>query len=515
MAQVKILCVDDETYNRDLLRAVLTPRGYEVLEAADGQQALEILGQNRPDLILLDVMMPGMDGYAVCRAIKADPGLLNIPVVMITALTAKTERIKSIEAGAEDFISKPFDQAEVLARIAMLLRVKTLGDQLRAAYTNIGQITSFGRSVARTFSTTRFEFSRALAKVVEKVLGRNADPDRPSLVLTGLRLKAGWRWYAYERDGEKVRRSVLKTRLELALDLPAGHAARIVSFAGKELENREIKALVAKLRESLIRVLNLLCFLSEDVCLMCLNYQRPITRYDADVINTLVTQTVFLKAIFQQMDEIAEAFDYSLLALARASEANDEDTGNHIHRVGEYCALMARELGASDAFVRSIRVQALTHDVGKIHIPAGILLKPGALSPEEMAIMRRHPEYGANILGDHPRLAMARNIALSHHERWDGTGYPQGLRGKAIPLEARILNLADQYDALRNARVYKPAFDHAKARDIIVKGDGRTRPEHFDPAVLAAFQKTADRFEKTYECLKDTPREKNAICSAK
>jgi HD-GYP domain-containing protein (c-di-GMP phosphodiesterase class II) len=222
------------------------------------------------------------------------------------------------------------------------------------------------------------------------------------------------------------------------------------------------------------------------------------------VINTIVTHTLLLKTIYVQMNEVSGAFDYSLQALARASEVNDEDTGNHIHRVGEYCALLAREMGMPEKFIRSIRVQALTHDVGKIHIPPAILLKPGMLTPEEYVVMKLHPQYGAMILGDNGRLGMARNIALNHHERWNGTGYPAGLVGEAIPLEARIVAVADQYDALRNARVYKLPFDHATTVAIITQGDERTRPGHFDPRALAAFQNIASKFEETYERLRDT-----------
>ena len=500
-----ILCVDDEKHNRDLLRAVLVPRGFEVVEAADGPQALEAARKHRPDLILLDVMMPGMDGHAVCRAIKDDPLTRDIPVIMVTSMMAKAERIKSIEAGAEDLLTKPFNQVEVLARVNMLLKVKDLGDRLKSAYTNISQITSYGRAIVRMYDPFKFDLPLAMDKVVELILGRAPDPEKPSQVVAGLKLGGeSWGWYVYERSAGKVHRNVLDRQLETSLSLPEGKAARIVSYSGAELEGQDIRAVVWKLGKSAIVVRNMLCYLSEDVCLMLLNYHRKNTSFDADVVNAIVTHTVFLKTIYNQMNEIADAFEYSLQALARASEVNDEDTGNHIHRVGEYCALMSKELGLSEKFVRSIRGQALTHDVGKIHIPPHILRKPGKLSPEEFEVMKQHPRYGAMILGDNPRLAMAANIALNHHERFDGTGYPHGISGEAIPLEARILTIADQYDALRNPRVYKPAFDHAATYAIIAKGDGRTKPEHFDPQVLEAFKKNADRFEETYKQLKDT-----------
>lgn len=192
---------------------------------------------------------------------------------------------------------------------------------------------------------------------------------------------------------------------------------------------------------------------------------------------------------------------YVVFALARAAEANDEDTGNHILRVGEYCALIAEELGLDHTFVEQIRFQATLHDVGKLHTDSLILKKQGPLTPEEWEDMRQHTTHGARIIGEHPMLLMAHDIALCHHERWDGSGYPAGLNGEQIPLSARITTIADQYDALRNPRAYKLAFDHKKTFDIITTGDGRTLPGHFDPEVLAAFSRVAHRFDAIYERL--------------
>jgi HD-GYP domain-containing protein (c-di-GMP phosphodiesterase class II) len=247
---------------------------------------------------------------------------------------------------------------------------------------------------------------------------------------------------------------------------------------------------------------NMVLHLANDFCIIAMNYGREITSHDAAVLDSLVMQALFLKSLSSQLKETEDAFEYTVHALARASELNDEDTGNHILRVGEYSSLIARKLGMPEAFVRTIRIQAQMHDVGKIHTPPHILKKPGKLTPEEWDEIKKHTLYGKKIIGEHLRFGMAGNIALTHHERWDGSGYPQGLAGDQIPLEGRIVTIADQYDALRNERGYKPSFDHKTTYRIIAEGDGRTMPHHFDPQVLQAFTEMAGQFEETYLRLK-------------
>ncbi|MBF0559123.1 MAG: HD domain-containing protein [Nitrospirae bacterium] len=200
--------------------------------------------------------------------------------------------------------------------------------------------------------------------------------------------------------------------------------------------------------------------------------------------------------------ENASLMEYIVFALARAAEVNDEDTGNHILRVGEYCAAIARRMGLSDTFCSTMKVQATLHDVGKIHISPDILKKPGKLTDKEWSDVKQHPVMGAKIVGDHRMLKTAKTVALFHHERWDGSGYPHGLKGQQIPVEARIMNIADQYDALRSCRPYKPAYDHDTSYRIILDGDGRTIPGHFDPDVHSSFIHVASELEAIYEELK-------------
>ena len=348
--QNTILIVDDAPENLAVLAELLQP-DYRVLAANSGARALKLsAAQPRPDLILLDVMMPDMDGYEVFRHLQGDPHTRGIPVIFVTAMNAVEDEERGLEMGAADYIAKPLRPRIVLARVHTQLALKRASDFLR-------------------------DQNAFLESEVARRMG----------------------------------------------------------------ENRLIQ-------------------------------------------------------------------DVSIHALARLAETRDPETGNHIRRTQEYVRALAQHLQSHPRFAEFLtdtNIELLTksaplHDIGKVGIPDHILLKPGKLTPEEWAVMKTHAQLGAEAIEQAERdaerpvafLTLAKEIAHWHHERWDGSGYPDGLKGDAIPISARLMTLADVFDALINRRVYKEPFSFEDAKQIILDG----RDKQFDPDVVDAYLDLQETF---------------------
>jgi putative two-component system response regulator len=331
-----ILVVDDQPQNIELLEAILSPQGYEIVRAANGEEALEKLSGNKIDLMLLDVMMPGIDGFEVTRRVRQDNKHQLLPIILVTALRETEDKVKGIEAGCDDFISKPIDKTELLARVRSLVKVKAYNDLL-SNYRN-------------------------------------------------------------------------------------------------ELES-EVTSRTDELKHAL------------------------------EMIKAASLDTIYRLSI--------------------ASEYKDMDTGAHIKRMSRYSAAVARRMGLAEKDIETILYAAPMHDLGKIGIPDVILMKPARLNPAEWEIMKTHTTIGAKILkgSDAEFIRLGEIIALSHHEKWDGSGYPNSLKGIDIPIAGRITAIADVFDALTSKRPYKEPFSVEDS--LVIIGEGRG--SHFDPDVVDAF----------------------------
>lgn len=229
-----------------------------------------------------------------------------------------------------------------------------------------------------------------------------------------------------------------------------------------------------------------------------LQQQLSQVQKDLDHVNGVTSQqlqlfTTTLRKAFEAERQKAQAFEHAtyeiLLRIATALHFRDYHSGEHLTRMSQYSMLLALQLGLPEPQVQLVYAAAPLYDLGKIGIPDALLLKPGQLQQEERAVIEMHPTLGTSLVTGvtSPLLETARQVILTHHEHWDGSGYPQGLKGQQIPLAGRIVMLAERYEALRCARPYRSALDHDHALEVLLHGDEKTKPEHFDPALLSAF----------------------------
>ncbi|MFA6032589.1 MAG: HD domain-containing phosphohydrolase [Myxococcota bacterium] len=498
-----ILLIDDERQNISAMSRILSKENVEILSAADGVEGYEMAVAHKPDIVLSDVMMPKMDGFELCKQMKANPELMFTPVILVTGLEDFQSRLKGISSGADDYLNKPINAAELLARVRTALKVRNAHDAVESAQRTMGRLTEYAESMLQSFDPLKFEQRTMEAQLVSQILiGQVVERNRPAGVLVGSPTGGGafaGRFY-YTAAGE------VRLFFESAIVAPPDTADRHFPAPGIEFGNfpasGNTQRLSAELFAAIGELRNYAAVSNGSMAVVAVNLAGAVTRFDADILKNLSLYLMFFENLVAGIKRTDEAFHYTVDSLVRAAEANDEDTGNHILRVNEYAKLLAVEMGLPEKLVHEIYSHAQMHDVGKLHINPAILRKPGPLSPTEWETMKRHTQFGAKILGDHPRFAIARNIALTHHERYDGTGYPNGLRGEEIPIEGRIVMIADIYDALRCMRSYKPSLDHAQAVKIICVGDGRTMPSHFDPLVLSAFLNRAAELDFIFSKMK-------------
>ena len=344
-----IFAVDDDQCLLALLVDILSQYGYSVIPFNNGLEALSATKEQVPDLFLLDITMPQMDGFELCRQLKLAESTKDVPVIFMSGNQSVEDKVKGFSCGGVDYITKPYYPEEVFARVRTHINL-----------------------------------------------------------------------------------SLLRSKLE---------------------------------------------------------YQKLVEK---------------------KAHEVSEAQQATIFALAKLAEQRDNDTGAHLERVREYCMILAQQLSKespyadhiTEDFIDCIQHASPLHDIGKIAIPDRVLVKPGGLTPEEFNIMKAHTIIGAenmqsvfNKYADNTFIGMGIEIALYHHERWDGKGYPDGLVGRNIPLSARIMAVADCYDALRSDRCYRKGFNHEKVKEMLLEENGT----HFDPEIIKAFLAVEDKFNHIME----------------
>ncbi len=507
-----ILVVDDDKVIRDYLNSLLGSAGYLVITATDGAEALERLSGFSVDLIITDLTMPNMDGYEFCRRLSEDQRYSNIPVVIISGQSERSDRVRGLELGALDFLIKPFHMTEVMAKVRNWVNYHQLSEKWHHAMEDLGAVTDYSRGILEEFDPQTFGTARWLQRMfshIERSAPRH-DEIPQYLMLVERNGGRGCRARLIAREMDDATIEGLGEWIDLGkcpLDKEMyweGDPIRAVDIEASPGECEIIP--LASLSSGGVSLRNFVSVCSGgELLLLGINYPGKVAEEYGHILKAALLHHDFFRTLAARGREVEEAFLYTVGALARASAANDVETGNHLMRVNEYSALLAATLNLPEELVTELRHFAQMHDVGKIRISRDILLKKGKLTSDEWEEMKRHTLYGVEILGDSPRLDVARQIALSHHECWDGSGYPHGLKEEEIPLPARVVKLADAYDALRSRRVYKPLLSGEEAYGIIVNGDdSRARPEEFDPAVLATFRSCADEMDVIFRRLSDT-----------
>jgi response regulator RpfG family c-di-GMP phosphodiesterase len=504
----QVLVVDDDPANVRLIERVLESAGYEVLTAYSGQQALDMIAGGVPHVIILDIMMPHMSGFEVCSRLREDPRTQSVPIIVLTALDDVDNRISGIETGADEYMTKPFHVKELVARVASVMRTRTLGAALEESLGKVRRFNTFVENVTMGLDVEQFVYDRLERLIMGQFMAGGVPMRRAaSLLLAGvsggsaagmIRCSA---YYVHDSQVELLSGPVMVPDVIRSLPMEMSIGLRYGKLSTEAAEAVS-GALPANVNERVGRLCDAAIFSEGRLYLAAFNYCLPVTQFDAELLRGLSLYLALSGRLSRLASESDEAFRYVVDALARAAEANDTDTGNHIVRVNVYAELLAAGLGMSQHFVSDIAFQAQLHDVGKIHIDPQVLRKRGELTAEEWEIMKQHTLYGAKIIGDSPRLAMARSIALTHHERFDGRGYPRGLKGEEIPIEGRIVAVADVYDAVRNVRAYKKAQSHDIAVNVILGGDEKVSASGFDPRVVEVFKRLAGRFNELYESMK-------------
>jgi response regulator RpfG family c-di-GMP phosphodiesterase len=487
-----VVLADDNPIQQKLARIRLEQIGFKVATAGNGADALYVARSAAPDLIISDVLMPELDGFELCRAIRDDPQLRHVPVILLSSsYVSKDDRQLALSAGATAYLERTPDLTAMLEAVEQFM-------------------TSDVEPVA-----TRQDFDQEHLEVVRAQLDRqinvNRDLERHLAANTvDLAVLAGIaNLLARSSRGADVLDEVLTRCLEVAslaaavimlrgadgqltLSAKAGTPAtievlrrRLKQDSSADLDFGDVLRLPRSWASGPGVVLSLGTGAQADGLLAMAWRNDGLSEPRVAFARAIAGQISEAIALRHTVQELERSRQETIARLALASECRDGDTASHNERVGAYAALIARRLGFDEARAQLLREAAVLHDVGKIGVSDTILLKPGRLSEDEFEQMKLHTSTGHRILAGSQvaLLELAASIALTHHERIDGTGYPNGLRGSEIPIEGRIVAVADVFDALTSDRVYRPAMCTAEAMTIMLCGRGT----QFDERVLDVF----------------------------
>jgi putative nucleotidyltransferase with HDIG domain len=465
-----ILVVDDSTLLRSILKEELEAEGYSVHCAEDGDRGLTLARDLRPDAILLDVGLPGLDGYEVCRRLKGDDETINIPVLILSSLNELKDKLAGFDAGADDYLAKPFFTKELIARLRTNLRSKdALQSTRRLGQHYLEMLFGIGSAITSPFKVD---------DEVEIIL-------RQSLVAVG-----ATRGSIFLHDQESGQLVVKGTHGYDGSGGPALGASFRISDKLPRLDSEGPDApLGIRLYEDPSRSSAFMPMVAKERLVGGIEIDlaggaRRLPANDQKLLYALASQAaIFLENARLEAD-VRSMFLNIIVSMAGAVDAKDAYTHGHSLRVARVALILAQQLGLPRERMEPLLLSAILHDVGKIAIPDSILKKPEKLNKEEFEHMKTHPLTGAKLLSHITALAEVLPGIRHHHEYWNGSGYPDGLAGEAIPLPGRIILIGDSFDAMTTDRVYRKGMPVRKALSEIRKYAG----SQFDPQLVECLE---------------------------
>lgn len=533
--QGTILTVEDEPELRFIVSAHLRAAGFEVIEAADGALGVELATKRQPDLIIMDIGLPVLDGVTATRTLKADPRTTHIPVIMLTARSGPDDVVRGLEAGAEEYLSKPFYVAELLARVQTVHRLANARRDLGRLNTRLeAEVDVKTKTLQRLYEFMRDlnhadSHDRILDLLIQCVEHTTA-AKRVSVFLTdatgeylvcqrGVGIDPSSVERIRVKDFEGITGQVFRTGKTLAAKTYRTQIKPSREYASTTFLSTPLISASLTTQDGIIGVLNV-TEKSDD---------SPFSEEQIECIRSIADATTIALDNVTRRARLQQSVRVLLATLGHLAEYRDEETTLHLERVSKMSRILAEELRQSvkaeaalpdyaseitDDFIESLVQAAPMHDIGKVGIPDEILTKPGALTEEEFQIMKTHADIGWRVLSRAfdpacpvPLLQMCIDIAHCHHEHYDGTGYPRRLVGDNIPLAARIISLIDAYDAITSRRRYKEAKSHDEAVESIRSESGK----HFDPVLVGAFLRCHEQFYDVRERFDDSPETLSAL----
>lgn len=471
MSKGNILVLEDESIIRDVIDEILIKEGYTIVTASDGEEGYNRVKENHFDLIITDVKMPKINGLEFIKKIREDFSI-DTPVVVITGHGTIDTAIESMRYGAQGFVLKPFTPKELVETVGhAIYKSQLIKENIKLkAILPLFEINKKILSELNIDKLIEIITKEASAYIMAEMTSLMLmDKEKGTLILkasTDKDIKSG---ETKKIAGEEIADMVAKTMTPLLLNEKTSTTPFIKGISGI----KSALSIPIIVKGMLTGVLNF----------FKINSEQPFTNSDMEFVSVLCGQAGIAIENAQLYEKVANSYMEIIATLANAIEARDKYTAGHSIRMAEYCCSIAIKLGTPPIEVENIYKAALLHDIGKIGIPDNILLKMGPLSIDEYKTIKNHPDIGVKIICNLPDVANICNIIRHHHERFDGYGYPDSLKGEEIPIGSRILFIADTFEAMTNLRPYREALSVAKAIDELKNCAGT----QFDPKVVDTF----------------------------